>query len=81
MGFDPGGKGFTYMLIHCQIMLGTEDIDLNEILKSVSDLFKKLTINNLLIFTTSSIQQHFKILCTNIFNQLQILRDYFTNED
>lgn len=39
--FDRDRKGFTDMIIHCQIMLGTEDTDLNEILKSLSDLFKK----------------------------------------
>ena len=25
VGFDSGGKGFTYIIVHCQIMLGTED--------------------------------------------------------
>lgn len=28
VGFDPDGEGFTHMIIHCQIMLGTEDIAL-----------------------------------------------------
>lgn len=36
--------------------VGNRRHSFDEILKSLSDLFKKLTINNLLTFTTSSIQ-------------------------
>lgn len=39
--FAPGRKGFPDRIIHCEIILGTEDTDLNEILVSLSDLFKK----------------------------------------